>query len=135
MHNETVQLKSLRSAHVLPSTGMAAHAVDEDVEIEVEKIDEIEMASDGIEKGATYMVKGLPFRLPPPPPVPCNAYLQVSLLSIHSRIYNPYSHLHFFFFLKDFAFSLQNIVKAVFLYTKCNILFWEKICTCSNIKC
>ncbi|KAJ4729999.1 Zinc finger CCCH domain-containing protein [Melia azedarach] len=70
------KLKSLRSAHVLPSTGMAAHAVDEDVEIEVEKIDEIEMASDGIEKGATYMVKGLPFRLPPPPPVPCNAYLQ-----------------------------------------------------------
>ncbi|KAK2650196.1 hypothetical protein Ddye_017685 [Dipteronia dyeriana] len=68
--------KVLGSGLLLPSTGIAAHAtIDQDVEIEVEKFEEVEMVSSGVEKRAIYAaVRMLPFRLPPP--VPRNAYLQ-----------------------------------------------------------
>ncbi|XP_020539438.1 zinc finger CCCH domain-containing protein 13 isoform X2 [Jatropha curcas] len=63
-----------------PSTSMAAHAIDELVEIEVEEnIEVVETISTEIDKGATtYGVRRLPVLLPPPPPppVPRNAYLQ-----------------------------------------------------------
>ncbi|KAK4845221.1 hypothetical protein QYF36_002492 [Acer negundo] len=68
--------KVLGSGLLLPSTGIAAHAIEQDVEIEVEKFEEVEMVSSGVEKRAIYAaVRMLPFRLPPPP-IPRNAYLQ-----------------------------------------------------------
>ncbi|KAK3184337.1 hypothetical protein Dsin_031623 [Dipteronia sinensis] len=68
--------KVLGSGLLLPSTGIAAHAIERDIEIEVEKFEEVEMVSSEIEKRAIYAaVRMLPFRLPPPP-FPRNAYLQ-----------------------------------------------------------
>ncbi|KAK0588606.1 hypothetical protein LWI29_003150 [Acer saccharum] len=68
--------KVLGSGLLLPSTGIAAHAIEQDIEIEVEKFEEVEMVSSGVEKRAIYAaVRMLPFRLPPPP-VPRNVYLQ-----------------------------------------------------------
>ncbi|KAH9793054.1 zinc finger CCCH domain-containing protein 13 [Citrus sinensis] len=74
----SAQAKNVRSANALalPSTGIAAHVNDEEIEVEVEQIEEIDMASAGTGKGATYMAKGLQFRLPPPLPIPRNAYIE-----------------------------------------------------------
>uniref|UniRef100_A0A5B6ZZR4 Putative zinc finger CCCH domain-containing protein 13 isoform X1 n=1 Tax=Davidia involucrata TaxID=16924 RepID=A0A5B6ZZR4_DAVIN len=69
------KLKGPESGFSLPSTGMAAHAVDAVETIEmVEKFELVETASTGVEKGAAYEILGLPFPLPPPPPLPQNAY-------------------------------------------------------------
>lgn len=91
----SAQAKNVRSANALalPSTGIAAHVNDEEIEVEVEQIEEIDMASAGTGKGATYMAKGLQFRLPPPLPIPRNAYIEVSLLGIAYWIYSICPHL------------------------------------------
>lgn len=74
-----LQLKSLDSRHVLPSTSMAAHAVDE-VEIELEdNIGVVGTASTGVENETN----GLPLTLPPPLPILKNNYSQVSLLMFY----------------------------------------------------
>ncbi|KAF8391485.1 hypothetical protein HHK36_023790 [Tetracentron sinense] len=73
------KLKSSEMGPVLlPSTSMAANAVDEPNEvIEMEeKIEVVETASRAVEKGNTDEIAGLPFMLPPPPPVPKYAYNQ-----------------------------------------------------------
>lgn len=57
---------------------MAAHAVDEEVDIELEDNIRAETASTRAEKGATYEIMGLPFPLPPPLPVLKNNYSMVS---------------------------------------------------------
>lgn len=69
-----------------PSTSMAAHAIDELVEIEAEEnIEVVETASGKIDKGAsTCGVRRLPFLLPPPLPVPRNTYSQVGSVIDHS---------------------------------------------------
>lgn len=74
----SAQAKNVRSANALalPSTGIAAHVNDEEIEVEVEQIEEIDMASAGTGKGATYVAKGMQFRLPPPLPIPRNAYIE-----------------------------------------------------------
>ncbi|KAF2284992.1 hypothetical protein GH714_034179 [Hevea brasiliensis] len=61
-----------------PSTSMAAHAIDELVEIEVEEnIEVVETTSVEIDKGATtYGVRRVPFLLPSPPPFPQSNYSQ-----------------------------------------------------------
>ncbi|KAL8478329.1 hypothetical protein ACS0TY_030296 [Phlomoides rotata] len=63
----------------LPSTGIAAHASDEDVEV-VETDERFQVAaaaSTGADKtGVPIRTRCLPF-LPPPPPIPQNAYAQV----------------------------------------------------------
>ncbi|XP_021666207.2 zinc finger CCCH domain-containing protein 13 isoform X2 [Hevea brasiliensis] len=73
-----VQLKGSGSGLLAPSTSMAAHAVDELVDIEVEEnIEVVETASVEIDKGATtYGVRRLPFLLPLPLPVPQSTYSQ-----------------------------------------------------------
>ncbi|KAA8526484.1 hypothetical protein F0562_008313 [Nyssa sinensis] len=74
--NNGLKLKGPETGFLLPSTGMAAHAVDEVEMIEMQgKIEVVETASTGVEKGAAYEIPGLPF-LPPPPPLPQNAYLE-----------------------------------------------------------
>ncbi|KAK0589117.1 hypothetical protein LWI29_009914 [Acer saccharum] len=70
--------KVLGSGSLLPSTGIAAHVIEQEIEIEVEKF-EVEMDSSGVKKGAINAALRMPFRLPPPPPVPRNAYLQVTV--------------------------------------------------------
>lgn len=91
----SAQAKNVRSANALalPSTGIAAHVNDEEIEVEVEQIEEIDMASAGTGKGATYVAKGMQFRLPPPLPIPRNAYIEVSLLGIAYWIYSICPHL------------------------------------------
>jgi hypothetical protein len=70
-----MQVKSLESALVVPSTSMAARAVDEEVEIElVDKIEVNKTAATGIEKEPSCGIMGLPFPLPPPPPIRQNNY-------------------------------------------------------------
>ncbi|KAF3628084.1 putative traB domain-containing protein-like [Capsicum annuum] len=59
-------------AVVLPSTSMAAHAADEDVEV-VDMEDKLEVAGKGTPSG----IPEYPF-LPPPPPLPPGACLQYS---------------------------------------------------------
>ncbi|KAK1567088.1 hypothetical protein Q3G72_007940 [Acer saccharum] len=68
--------KVLGSGSLLPSTGIAAHVIEQEIEIEDEKFEEVEMDSSGVKKGAINAALRMPFRLPPPPPVPRNAYLQ-----------------------------------------------------------
>ncbi|XP_059449837.1 zinc finger CCCH domain-containing protein 13 isoform X2 [Corylus avellana] len=69
------KVKSLESALVVPSTSMAAHAVDEEVEIElVDKIEVNKTAATGIEKEPSCEIMGVPFPLPPPPPIHQNNY-------------------------------------------------------------
>ncbi|RVW68442.1 Zinc finger CCCH domain-containing protein 13 [Vitis vinifera] len=70
------KLKGLESGLVLPSTSMAAHAVDEVETVETEKIETIETASREVDKVAAYEIPGLPLPPPPPPPHPRNAYSQ-----------------------------------------------------------
>jgi hypothetical protein len=73
-----MQMKSLESAPVVvPSTSMAAHAVDEEVEIELEDKTVFETAATGIEKEPSYEIMGVPFPLPPPPPIRQNNYSMV----------------------------------------------------------
>lgn len=73
-----MQMKVSESALVVPSTSIAAHVVDEEVEIELEdKIEVVETAATGIEKGPTDEIAGVPFPLPPPPPIHQNNYQQV----------------------------------------------------------
>lgn len=67
-----VQLKGLESGSALPSTSMAAHAVDE-----IETVELAEPASREVDKVSAYELPGLPFPPPPPPPHPHNAYSQV----------------------------------------------------------
>lgn len=76
-----VQLKISESAPVVPSTSMAAHPVDTEVEIEPEdKIEMVGKASGNIEEGAAY--ENVSFSLPlPPPPIPKNNYSQVIIVS------------------------------------------------------
>lgn len=79
LHMMNVQLKGLESGLVLPSTSMAAHAVDEVETVETEKIETVETASREVDKVAAYEIPGLPLPPPPPPPHPRNAYSQVHL--------------------------------------------------------
>ncbi|XP_044465895.1 zinc finger CCCH domain-containing protein 40 isoform X2 [Mangifera indica] len=70
------KLTNLGSGNVVPSMSIASHAIDEEVEIEVEKTERVvEMASAGNDKQVIMNAKGMPFR-PPPPPIPKNAYLE-----------------------------------------------------------
>ncbi|KAK6157267.1 hypothetical protein DH2020_011515 [Rehmannia glutinosa] len=62
----------------LPSTCIAAHAIDEDVEV-VEVDDKLQgagAASTGAVTDVTLKSLRLPFLPPPPPPIPPNVYLQ-----------------------------------------------------------
>lgn len=71
-----VKMKDSEWGLVLPTTGMAAHAVDEVVEV-VELDEKIERnASSIVDKGVAHDIPGVPFPLPPPPPLPRNAYSQ-----------------------------------------------------------
>lgn len=60
----------------VPSTSMAARAIDDLVEIEMEEnVEAVENISRGIVRGgATYEARSLPFSLPPPPPIHRNTY-------------------------------------------------------------
>ncbi|XP_011003218.1 PREDICTED: zinc finger CCCH domain-containing protein 13 isoform X3 [Populus euphratica] len=60
----------------VPSTSMAARAIDDLVEIEMEEnVEVVENISRGIVRGgATYEARSLPFSLPPPPPSHRNTY-------------------------------------------------------------
>ncbi|KAG2712258.1 hypothetical protein I3843_04G108000 [Carya illinoinensis] len=69
-----VKMKGLESAPVVPPTSMAAHVEDE-VEIELEdRTGVFETATTGIEKGPANEIMGVPFPLPPPPPIRQNSY-------------------------------------------------------------
>ena len=57
---------------------MAAHAVEDEVEIELEDDIRVETTSTRVEKGVTYEIKGLPLPLPPPPPISKCTYSPVS---------------------------------------------------------
>lgn len=64
---------------LFPSTSMAAHVMDEVVDIETDGNPEVTQHSSGkVEQGVADEVHRFPFQLPPPPPPPCNFYLQVS---------------------------------------------------------
>ncbi|CAN4094172.1 unnamed protein product [Withania somnifera] len=69
--------KAVDIAAVLPSTSMAAHAADEDIEI-VEPEEKLEVAGNATrraEKGTPPGIQEYPF-LPPPPPLPRGATFQ-----------------------------------------------------------
>ncbi|KAF5481105.1 hypothetical protein F2P56_001785 [Juglans regia] len=69
------KMKALDSA-LVPSTSMAAHVEDEEVEIELDRLEVNEPAATGIGKGPANEIMGvLPFQLPPPPPIRRNGYL------------------------------------------------------------
>lgn len=59
---------------------MAAHAVEDEDEVEIELEDDIrvETTSTRVERGATYKNTGLPLLLPPPPPIRRSNYSVVS---------------------------------------------------------
>lgn len=64
------KIKGLEPALVVPSTSMAGHVLDEEVEIELEdKIEVTETAATRIEKGRAYEIIDMSFPLPPPPPI------------------------------------------------------------------
>ncbi|KAK9924584.1 hypothetical protein M0R45_032948 [Rubus argutus] len=64
-------LKSSESGPVVPSTSMAAHAVDTEIDIELdEKIENVENASRRDEGEPAYESERFPLPLPPPPPFP-----------------------------------------------------------------
>lgn len=66
----------MESGLLLPSTGMAAHAVDDEIEIELEdNVDAVETTTTRV--GVTYESKSLQLPLPPPPPILKNNYSQV----------------------------------------------------------
>lgn len=63
---------------LFPSTSMAAHVMDEVVDIETDGNPEVaENFSGKVEQGVAD-VHRFPFQLPPPPPLPRNFHLQVS---------------------------------------------------------
>ncbi|XP_050248060.1 zinc finger CCCH domain-containing protein 13 isoform X6 [Quercus robur] len=66
--------KGLESALVVPSTSMAGHVLEEEVEIELDKIEVVKTADTGIEKEPAYEIIGVPLPLPPPPPIHQNNY-------------------------------------------------------------
>ncbi|KAB2612027.1 zinc finger CCCH domain-containing protein 13 [Pyrus ussuriensis x Pyrus communis] len=71
------KLKSSESGPVVPSTSMAAHAVDTEVEFELEdKSEMVENGSARIEEGAAYERGRFSFHLPPPPPILRNNHSQ-----------------------------------------------------------
>ncbi|KAM1240001.1 hypothetical protein ACFX2J_045368 [Malus domestica] len=71
------KLKSSESGPVVPSTSMAAHAVDTEVEFELEdKSETVENGSARIEEGAAYERGRFSFHLPPPPPILRNNHSQ-----------------------------------------------------------
>ncbi|KAM5580699.1 hypothetical protein ABKV19_010108 [Rosa sericea] len=70
-------LKSSESGPVVPSTSMAAHAVDTENDIELDgKVENVENASRRIEGEPTYESGIFPFPLPPPPPFPPKNFSQ-----------------------------------------------------------
>ncbi|KAG8386999.1 hypothetical protein BUALT_Bualt03G0206900 [Buddleja alternifolia] len=74
----TFLYKESETGFTLPSTGIAAHAMYEDVEV-VEMNDKFQVVGNGstrAETGATSKLPRLPFPPPPPPPVSHTAYLQ-----------------------------------------------------------
>ncbi|EHA8590508.1 zinc finger CCCH domain-containing protein 13 [Cocos nucifera] len=73
------KVKNSESRHLLPSTSMAAHAVDEFIEvIEIEeKPDAIETATDFENGDLDNRTTKSAYMPPPPPPVTQNAYKQV----------------------------------------------------------
>ncbi|XP_075671174.1 zinc finger CCCH domain-containing protein 13 isoform X1 [Castanea sativa] len=68
------KMKGLESALVVPSTSMAGHVLEEEVEIELDKIEVVKTADTGIEKEPAYEIIGVPLPLPPPPPIHQNNY-------------------------------------------------------------
>lgn len=74
-----MQLKSSESGPVVPSTSMAAHAVDTEIDIELdEKIENVENASRRDEEEPAYESERFPLPLPPPPPFPPKNFSRVS---------------------------------------------------------
>nr|XP_023883785.1 zinc finger CCCH domain-containing protein 13 isoform X1 [Quercus suber]POE71229.1 zinc finger ccch domain-containing protein 13 [Quercus suber] len=68
------KMKGLESALVVPSTSMAGHVLEEEVEIELDKIEVVKTADTGIEKEPACEIIGVPLPLPPPPPIHQNNY-------------------------------------------------------------
>ncbi|KAK1389016.1 zinc finger CCCH domain-containing protein 13 [Heracleum sosnowskyi] len=64
---------------LFPSTSMAAHVMDEVVDIETDgNLEVAENSSGKVEQGVADEVHRFPFQLPPPPPLPRNFHLQYS---------------------------------------------------------
>lgn len=74
---ELLQHRVSETGPTPPSTGIAAHAIDEDVEV-VEVDDKFQAAAAGAGMEAPLRTPRLPFPPPPPPPIPQNVYSQVS---------------------------------------------------------
>lgn len=98
-----MQMKGLESALVVPSTSMAGHVLEEEVEIELDKIEVVKTADTGIEKEPAYENIGVPLPLPPPPPIDQNNYSLVC--SFHSAL--P------FFWLLDYLHLLILVLYVV----------------------
>lgn len=85
-----MQFKVSESGLPLPPTGMAAHAVDEDVEVveTEEKAHVVAAASAGAGPEVASKIPRLPFLPPPPPPplIPQNVYIQVNFNSKHQCV-------------------------------------------------
>ena len=79
-----MQMKGLDSALVVPSTSMAGRVLEEEVEIELDKIEVVKTADTGIEKEPAYEIIGVSLPLPPPPPIHQNNYSLVC--SFHSAL-------------------------------------------------
>lgn len=76
--NSNLQIRGLESGVVVPLTSMAAHAVDEDVDIELEVNNEVnETRGNSMEVASG----SLPFLPPPPPPIRENNHSRVSKFS------------------------------------------------------
>lgn len=69
----------------MPSTCIAANAIDEDVEGN-ETDDRYQVADDPSNDEDTHRTSRVPF-LPLPPPIPRNAYLQVYIFHVESGKY------------------------------------------------
>ncbi|PIN18329.1 hypothetical protein CDL12_08989 [Handroanthus impetiginosus] len=70
--------KACETGPPLPSTGIAAHAMDEDVEVVEtdDKSQRVGASSTGAETETSFKTSRLPFLPPPPPPIPQNVYSQ-----------------------------------------------------------
>lgn len=74
-----MQSKNSESEPAVPSTSMAAHAVDTEIDIELDgKLENVDIASRRIEGEPTYESGIFPLPLPPPPPFPPKNFSQVS---------------------------------------------------------
>lgn len=82
--NSNLQVRGLESGVVVPLTSMAAHAVDEEVDIDLEINNEVKEPRESTKEAASG---GLPF-FPPPPPPPIREFN-------HSRVSN-FSKFHNF---------------------------------------